>query len=75
MGSDHSFDIVCDIEAQEITNAVQQTQREVGQRYDLKDADAEIDYKQKENQVLLKAKDEYKVKAIDHSLKKLQKKA
>ncbi len=64
MGSDHSFDIVCNIEAQEVSNAVHQTQREVGQRYDLKDADADIDYKQQENQLILKAKDEYKVKAI-----------
>ena len=62
--ADHSFDIVCEIEAQEVSNALNQSEKEVKQRYDLKDAEATLDYNQKKHQVTLKANDEYKVKAI-----------
>ena len=37
MPKDSSFDIVSRVDMQEIDNAVQQSQREVSQRYDLKD--------------------------------------
>ncbi|MEK9657706.1 MAG: YajQ family cyclic di-GMP-binding protein [bacterium] len=64
MGSDHSFDVVCEIDAQEVTNALEQAKRETTQRYDLKDAKASLDYDSQKHQVILKAQDEYKVRAI-----------
>lgn len=42
MASGFSFDIVSDFDAQELKNAVDQTMREVGTRYDLKDTRTEI---------------------------------
>jgi len=38
-----SFDVVCEADIQEIKNAVDQAQRELRTRYDLKDSGAEID--------------------------------
>jgi cyclic-di-GMP-binding protein len=44
MASSSSFDIVSDFDQQEMTNAVDQTQREVRTRYDLKSTPTEIEY-------------------------------
>lgn len=38
----NTFDIVCKIDLQEVANAVHQAQKEIGQRYDLKQARTEI---------------------------------
>lgn len=43
MASTYSFDIVSSYDHQELKNAVDQTRREVGQRYDLKDTKTTID--------------------------------
>lgn len=43
MASTYSFDIVSSYDHQEMKNAVDQTRREVGQRYDLKDTKTTID--------------------------------
>lgn len=42
MAAESTFDIVSEFDRQELTNAVDQTQREVRTRYDLKDSKAEI---------------------------------
>ncbi|MFT0788254.1 DUF520 family protein, partial [Synechococcus sp. H55.10] len=42
MASTYSFDIVSDFDRQELVNAVDQAQREIKQRYDLKDTQTEI---------------------------------
>src|SRR5579884_1613434 len=41
--ADSSFDIVSDFDRQELVNAVDQTRREMQQRYDLKNANASIE--------------------------------
>ena len=43
MASNSSFDIVSDFEWQELVNAIDQTQREIKSRYDLKNTNTEID--------------------------------
>jgi cyclic-di-GMP-binding protein len=43
MAGESSFDIVSDFDRQELVNAVDQTQREMRQRYDLKSANASIE--------------------------------
>ncbi len=43
MASDCSFDIVSQFDEQELVNAVDQTRRDVGTRYDLKDTKTEIE--------------------------------
>lgn len=42
MAAENSFDIVCKVDMQEVTNALDQARREVATRYDLKDARCEI---------------------------------
>lgn len=57
-----SFDVVSKPDMQEVVNAVQQTRKEVAQRYDLKGANSEIEL---ENQALeITSADEFNVKAV-----------
>jgi len=58
MAKDASFDIVSEVDLQEIDNAWQQTLKELKQRYDLKDSGAQLDYdKQKQEFTLLAPSD------------------
>ena len=61
---DNSFDVVSKIEMPEVHNAVQQAQKEIQQRYDLKDSHSSIEVNEKENKITLASKDEYKLKAV-----------
>ena len=62
-----SFDIVSKVEMQEVDNAVNQTRKEVEQRYDFKGTHNEIDLEQEA--IVLLAADEYKLQAIVEILK------
>lgn len=57
-----SFDVVSRIDLQEVDNALNQTRKEVAQRYDLKDSKTEIDWDQKE--ITVTSADDFKVKAV-----------
>ena len=57
-----SFDVVSRIDLQEVDNALNQTRKEVAQRYDLKDSKTEIEWDQKE--LTITSADDYKVKAV-----------
>jgi uncharacterized protein YajQ (UPF0234 family) len=57
-----SFDVVSRIELQEVDNALNQTRKEVAQRYDLKDTKTEITWDQK--QIVITSADDFKVKAV-----------
>lgn len=48
MPAESTFDVVSDFDRQELVNAVDQTQREVRTRYDLKDSKTEIELDDKE---------------------------
>ena len=56
-----SFDVVSRVDLQEVDNALNQTRKEVGQRYDLKDSKTEIGWDQKE--IVVTSADDFKVKA------------
>lgn len=58
-----SFDIVSEINVQEVDNAINQARKEVEGRYDFKGSQAEIKWDKKE--ILILAEDEYKVEAIN----------
>ncbi len=60
--ADNSFDIVCKIEMQEVTNALDQTRREVDTRYDLKGTKHEI--KLDKTDIVVETADDMKLKAI-----------
>ncbi len=47
MAAENSFDVVSQFDEQELANALDQTRREVGQRYDLKDTKTEITHDKK----------------------------
>lgn len=57
-----SFDVVSRVELQEIDNALNQTRKEVAQRYDLKDSKTEITWDEK--QIVITSADDFKVKAV-----------
>lgn len=42
MAKDESFDIVSDFDQQELVNAIDQTKREIGSRFDLKDSGSDL---------------------------------
>jgi uncharacterized protein YajQ (UPF0234 family) len=44
MAKDFSFDVVSDYDVAEMTNAVDQAQRELGQRFDFKGSSAKVDF-------------------------------
>ena len=63
MAQNHSFDIVSDIDFQEADNAVNQAVKEIHQRYDLKDANTEIELNKKDKFISINSKDDYSVRA------------
>jgi uncharacterized protein YajQ (UPF0234 family) len=58
-----SFDIVLKTDLQEVDNAINQAQKELGQRYDFKGSKSKIDW-DKKNEVSVVGDDEYKLKAV-----------
>lgn len=64
MASDHSFDIASKIEPQEIINGVHQAEKDLENRFDLKDSGSKIEYVQAQSKLLISSSDEYKVKAV-----------
>lgn len=60
--ADSSFDIVSEIDQQEVKNAVAQALKEIQTRYDLKDSKSNIEIGDKE--FTLTSVDEYKLKAV-----------
>ncbi|MCC6847947.1 MAG: YajQ family cyclic di-GMP-binding protein [Deltaproteobacteria bacterium] len=57
-----SFDVVSRIDLQEVDNALNQTRKEVAQRYDLKDSKTDIGWDQQE--IVVTSADDFKVKAV-----------
>ena len=63
MADNFSFDMVSKVDEQELKNAVDQTIKEIQQRYDLKDTKSEVSLEGK-TAVVLTSADEYKLKAV-----------
>lgn len=59
-----SFDIVSEVNFQEVDNAINQAQKELGQRYDFKGSKSSIEYKKEEKKIILIADDDFKLKAL-----------
>ena len=64
MAANQSFDITTGCDLQEVDNAVNQAMKEIRQRYDFKGLDVNIDFKRAENKLILRAPDEFKLRAI-----------
>lgn len=64
MASQNSFDIVSEIDLQEVDNAVNQAIKEIITRYDLKDSKSSIELNKKENVINVNSLDEFKIKSV-----------
>ena len=64
MAANQSFDITTGCDLQEVDNAVNQAMKEIRQRYDFKGLDVNIDFKRAENKLVLRAPDEFKLRAM-----------
>ncbi len=64
MAQQNSFDIVSEVNMQEVDNALNQARKEVAQRYDLKDAKSAIDFDQKEKLVTVSSLNEFTLKSV-----------
>jgi uncharacterized protein YajQ (UPF0234 family) len=65
---DNSFDVASKIDLNEVLNAVQQTSKEIGTRYDLKDSKSSVELNEKEHKILLASSDEFKLRAVTEIL-------
>lgn len=61
---DNSFDIVSKIDLAEVRNAIQQSLKEIGARFDLKNSHSHIELNEKDKKILLASQDEFKLKAV-----------
>ncbi len=59
-----SFDTISEIDSHELTNAVDQANRELTQRFDFKDTGATFELNEKEHTVSLKAPSEFQLKQM-----------
>jgi uncharacterized protein YajQ (UPF0234 family) len=68
MAQDNSFDVVSKVDVPELTNAIQQSLKEIHTRFDLKDSKSNITLEEKETQIVLTSADDYKLKAVNDVL-------
>lgn len=64
MAQDNSFDIVSEINMQEVDNAMNQAQKEIAQRYDFKGSKSSIELNQKEKKITVISDDDFKLKSV-----------
>ena len=64
-----SFDVVSQVNMQEVKNAVDQASREVAQRYDFRDSNATIELKEKEGAIVMQSPDKLRMTAMEEILK------
>ncbi len=62
MAKDSSFDVVSQVDMQEMDNAVNQVKKEIDQRYDFRGSNASIELEEKG--IKIAAEDEYKLETI-----------
>jgi hypothetical protein len=62
-----SFDVVCRVDLQEVDNAIHQTLREVGQRFDFKNTPTEL--RREDNSLHLRSADDFKLRALGEILR------
>ena len=64
MPSDSSFDIVSELNLQEMDNAITQAQKEIGTRYDFKGSAASVEFDRKAKELTLTADAEPQLEAV-----------
>ena len=69
MAEQHSFDVVSEVDMQEVRNAVDQTIKEIRQRFDFKGSQSDLTLKEKEKERVVVSDDDFKLKAVLDILK------
>jgi cyclic-di-GMP-binding protein len=69
MADEHSFDIVSRVDLQEVSNAVQQVLKEIGQRFDFKGSETSLELDKDKSEIGILSDDEYKLKSVIEILK------
>ncbi len=64
MAAQNSFDIVSEVDSQEVDNAINQAMKEILQRYDFKGSKSEITFNKKDSALNVASDDDYKLKAV-----------
>lgn len=64
MADEHSFDIVSEIDMQEVLNAVDQAMREIGQRFDFKGSKSSLELDKGKGTITVISDDEVKLKSV-----------
>ena|SRR5262249_24621636 len=60
------FDVVCRVDLQEVDNAIQQTLKEIGQRFDFRNTPTEV--RREEHTLHLRSADEFKLRSLHEVL-------
>jgi uncharacterized protein YajQ (UPF0234 family) len=68
MAKQNSFDIVSEVALDEVRNAVNQSMKEVVQRFDLKGSDSTIELDDKQARLVLTSADDFRLKAVNDIL-------
>ncbi len=68
MADEHSFDIGCDVDFQEVLNAVNQANKEIEQRFDFKGSVSKIDFNKGEKEITVISDNEGKLKSVQEIL-------
>lgn len=61
---DFSFDIVSEVDIQEVDNAVNQAVKELSQRFDFKGSKSKIEFNRNENVITIIGDDDFKLKGV-----------
>ena len=64
MAPTSSFDVTTGVDLQEVDNAVNQAQKEIAQRYDIKVSKSSIEFKRAESMLVLVADDDFEMRAL-----------
>ncbi|MCL0086699.1 YajQ family cyclic di-GMP-binding protein [Thermodesulfovibrionales bacterium] len=64
MAEEHSFDIVCKVDMQEVSNAVNQAAKEIGQRFDFKGSKSSVELDKDKGIIALISEDEQKLRSV-----------
>lgn len=64
MAQQNSFDVTTGVDTQEVDNAVNQTEKEIGQRYDFKGSKATIEFNRADDMLVLVADSEFQMRAL-----------
>lgn len=64
MAQSNSFDIVSEVNLQEVDNALNQARKEIAQRYDFKDSKSSLEFQQKDKKIIVISDDDFKLKSV-----------